>query len=44
MELCQTRKSPYRLTPDLRLTRRFGEGDGVTNAEKTLSEIEHLVR
>jgi transcription-repair coupling factor (superfamily II helicase) len=43
MELCAGRKSAYRLTPDLRLSRRFGEGDGITNAEKMLAEIAALV-
>ncbi len=42
MELCAAKKSPYRLTPDLRLTRRFGEGDGVANAEKLLGDLEML--
>jgi transcription-repair coupling factor (superfamily II helicase) len=44
MELCAGKKSPYRLTPDLRLSRRFGEGDGITNAEKMLAEISHLIQ
>ena len=44
MELCAGRKSPFRLTPDLRLTRRFGEGDGIANAETMLGEIEPLVK
>jgi transcription-repair coupling factor (superfamily II helicase) len=43
MELCANRKSPYKLTPDMRLSRRFDDGDGVTNAEKLLAEIENLV-
>ncbi len=43
MELCAGRKSPYRLTPDMRLSRRFDDGDGVTNAERMLKELEPLV-
>jgi transcription-repair coupling factor (superfamily II helicase) len=43
MELCTGKNSPYRLTPDMRLTRRFDDGDGVTNAERLLAEIEPLV-
>jgi len=43
LELCAGRKSPYRLTPDMRLSRRFDDGDGVTNAERLLAEIEPLV-
>jgi transcription-repair coupling factor (superfamily II helicase) len=43
MELCAAKKSPYKLTPDLRLTRRFGEGDGVANAEKMLGDLEPLM-
>ncbi len=43
MELCSGRKSPYKLTPDMRLSRRFDDGDGVTNAERLLAEIETLV-
>ncbi len=29
----------WKLTPDMRLTRRFDEGDGLSNAETTLSEL-----
>jgi len=42
-ELVGTRKSAYRLTPDLRLSRRFGEGDGIANAERMLAEIAHVL-
>jgi len=43
-ELVRKAKSPYRLTPDMRLTRRFdlrGEeaGDAIQNCEKMLGEI-----
>ncbi len=41
-ELCSTKRSPYKLTPDLRLSRRYDGGDGITNAEKLLGEIEAL--
>lgn len=44
MELCAGKKSVYKLTPDLRLSRRFGDGDGVTNAEKMLAELARLAR
>ncbi|MFO0649710.1 MAG: transcription-repair coupling factor [Polyangiales bacterium] len=43
MELCAGRRSAYKLTPDMRLSRRFDDGDGVTNAERLLAEIENLV-
>ncbi len=43
MELCAAKKSPYKLTPDLRLMRRFGEGDGVSNAERMLGDLEPLM-
>jgi transcription-repair coupling factor (superfamily II helicase) len=43
MELCAGRRSAYKLTPDMRLSRRFDDGDGVTNAERLLAEIEPLV-
>ena len=29
----------WKLTPDMRLTRRFEQGDGLTNAETTLAEL-----
>jgi transcription-repair coupling factor (superfamily II helicase) len=29
----------WRLTPDMRLSRRFDEGDGLGNAEHALSEL-----
>jgi transcription-repair coupling factor (superfamily II helicase) len=29
----------WKLTPDMRLTRRFAQGDGLTNAETTLAEL-----
>jgi transcription-repair coupling factor (superfamily II helicase) len=38
-------KSPYRITPDMRLSRRFdGEGNGLSNAETMLGEIAKCVR
>ncbi len=35
------RKDPgaWKLTPDMRLTRRFDDGDGLTNAEVTLADL-----
>ena len=43
MELCSGRKSPYKLTPDMRLTRRFEGADpaatGIARAETLLSEL-----
>jgi transcription-repair coupling factor (superfamily II helicase) len=39
-ELVRKAKSPYRLTPDMRLTRRFdGTESGLANAEATLAEL-----
>ena len=39
-ELVRKTKSPYRLTPDMRLTRRFeGGDDGITNAESVLGDL-----
>jgi transcription-repair coupling factor (superfamily II helicase) len=39
-ELVRKSKSPYRLTPDMRLTRRFdGTESGLANAEATLAEL-----
>ena len=39
-ELVRKTKSPYRLTPDMRLTRRFeGGDDGITNAETVLGDL-----
>jgi hypothetical protein len=34
------RNSPYKLTPDMRLTRKFdGASDGLVNAEEMLVEL-----
>jgi transcription-repair coupling factor (superfamily II helicase) len=39
-ELVRASRSPYRLTPDMRLTRRFdGELNGLANAETMLVEL-----
>jgi transcription-repair coupling factor (superfamily II helicase) len=44
-ELVRRAKSPYKLTPDMRLSRRFdGEGNGVANAEVVLAELARCVR
>ncbi len=43
LELCATRRSPWRLSPDMRLSRRFDDGlDGVEHAEVTLGALEAL--
>ena len=34
----------WKLTPDMRLSRRFGGGDGIANAETALSELANLER
>jgi transcription-repair coupling factor (superfamily II helicase) len=40
LDLVRAPKSPYRITPDMRLTRRFdGEGNGLLNAETMLGEL-----
>src|SRR5439155_12372801 len=46
LDLVRRPKSPYRLTPDMRLTRRFeaGEGDGLTNAETMLADVAKCAR
>jgi transcription-repair coupling factor (superfamily II helicase) len=41
-ELCQRRGALWKLTPDLRLSRRFGEGTGMSNAERALKELEDV--
>jgi len=39
-ELVRQPKSPYKLTPDMRLSRRFdGEKDGIENAERVLEDL-----
>ncbi len=40
LDLVRAPRSPYRITPDMRLTRRFdGDGNGLVNAETVLSEL-----
>ncbi len=34
----------WKLTPDMRLTRRFAEGDGLSNAETTLGELARCMK
>ena len=34
----------WKLTPDMRLSRRFDQGDGLANAETTLSELASCMR
>ncbi len=44
-ELVRKPKSPYRLTPDMRLTRRFeGTESGIANAEATLAELARCMK
>jgi transcription-repair coupling factor (superfamily II helicase) len=37
-------KSPFKLTPDMRLSRRFEGGNGLGNAEVLLGELAHCLR
>jgi transcription-repair coupling factor (superfamily II helicase) len=40
LDVVRAPRSPYRITPDMRLTRKFdGDGNGLTNAETVLSEL-----
>jgi transcription-repair coupling factor (superfamily II helicase) len=39
LDLVRAPRSPYRLTPDMRLTRRFDAGDGLVNAETMLADV-----
>jgi len=47
-ELVRRSRSPYRLTPDMRLTRRFEGaeegGNGLSNAETTLAELSKCMK
>ncbi len=44
-DLVRRAKSPYKLTPDMRLSCRFdGAGNGLTNAEALLSELARCLR
>jgi transcription-repair coupling factor (superfamily II helicase) len=38
-DLVRSPKSPYKLTPDMRLSRRFDGDDGLTNAEAVLNDL-----
>ena len=44
LELVNRKGSPYRLTPDMKLVRRFagGPGQGLANARTTLDALEAL--
>jgi transcription-repair coupling factor (superfamily II helicase) len=44
--LVRKAKGAWKLTPDMRLSRRFGdgEGDGLTNADRALSELTACVQ
>jgi transcription-repair coupling factor (superfamily II helicase) len=44
LDLVRAAKSPYRITPDMRLTRRFEVGDGLVNAETMLADVAKCVR
>jgi transcription-repair coupling factor (superfamily II helicase) len=45
LELVRAPKSQYRLTPDMRLTRRFdGTGSGLSNAEELLAALAKCVK
>jgi transcription-repair coupling factor (superfamily II helicase) len=48
LELVRPRASPYRLTPDMRLTRRAREGEtfssGLEAADKLLAELQSCLR
>ena len=45
LDVVRAPRSPYRITPDMRLTRRFdGDGNGLTNAETVLSELSRAWR
>ncbi len=45
LELVKTARSPYRLTPDMRLSRRFdGESNGLANAELLLAELSKCLK
>ena len=44
MDRVRAPKSPYKLTPDMRLTRRFDGGDGLRNCETMLEELAACMR
>ncbi len=44
LDLVRAPKSPYRITPDMRLTRKFDGGDGLVNAETTLADVGRCVK
>ena len=45
LDLVRAKNSPYRLTPDMRLSRRFdGEANGLVNAETVLAELAKCLR
>jgi transcription-repair coupling factor (superfamily II helicase) len=45
LELVRAARSPYKLTPDMRLSRRFdGTTNGLANAETVLSEVAKCLR
>ncbi len=44
LDLVRAAKSPYRITPDMRLSRRFESGDGLVNAEAMLADVAKCVK
>ncbi|WP_394844056.1 transcription-repair coupling factor [Pendulispora brunnea] len=45
LDLVRAKRSPYRLTPDMRLSRRFdGNGNGLTNAEALLHDLSKCLK
>ncbi len=46
MALVQQKNSPYRVTPDMRIQRRFGEGqaNGLVNADAVLADLAKCMR
>jgi transcription-repair coupling factor (superfamily II helicase) len=46
MALVQQKGSPYRVTPDMRIQRRFGEGqaNGLVNADAVLADLAKCLR
>lgn len=41
-ELCAGKNAKWRLTPDFRLSRKFTDGDGISNAERALRELQEI--
>ncbi len=43
MELCAGKRSAYRLSPDMKLSRRYEQGPGIDHAESMLADLEPLI-